>query len=243
MENFSTLTGGGYAEEDLVMDGWTEIIGKLLRGMRIPQRRAGGSAIAHAHAGMVDFEKMEQIRARAQALVDDPDTAEALKPYYRQFCKRPCFHDEYLQTFNRPNVTLVDTDGKGIERITQRGIVAGGVEYELDCIIYASGFEVGTPMERRAGYEVYRPRRRRAQREMARRRVDDVRHADARISELLHRRPVAGRREREHSARARRAEPAHRVHPQARARTSGRQVRRDGGSGSRSGFKRSSTRR
>jgi hypothetical protein len=98
---------------------------------------------------------MEQVRARAEAIVNDPNTAEALKPYYRQFCKRPCFHDEYLDTFNRPNVTLVHTDGQGIERITERGIVANGVEYELDCIIFASGFEVGTPLERRAGYEVY----------------------------------------------------------------------------------------
>ncbi|MGA1372029.1 MAG: flavin-containing monooxygenase [Pseudomonadales bacterium] len=152
MENFSTLTGGGYAEEDLVMDGWTEIIGKLLRGRGLANQDMAGVMRTLEHA---DFEKMEQIRARAQAIVDDPATAEALKPYYRQFCKRPCFHDEYLQTYNRPNVTLVDTDGQGIERITERGIVANGVEYELDCIIFASGFEVGTPLEQRAGYEVY----------------------------------------------------------------------------------------
>ena len=68
---------------------------------------------------LADFEKMEQIRARVDAIVDDPATAEALKPWYRQFCKRPCFHDEYLRRFNRPNVTLVDTDGKGVERITE----------------------------------------------------------------------------------------------------------------------------
>ncbi len=151
MENFSTLTGGGFAEEDLVQDGWTEIIGKLLRS-----RNMGGSMADIVRTiELADFEKMEQIRTRAETIVADPATAEALKPYYRQFCKRPCFHDEYLQTFNRPNVQLVDTNGKGIERITETGIVAGGVEYELDCIIYASGFEVGTPMERRAGYEVY----------------------------------------------------------------------------------------
>jgi cyclohexanone monooxygenase len=148
MENFSTLTGGGFAEEDLVQDGWTEIIGKLLRG-----RGAGGDVVKTIE--LADFEKMEQIRARAEAIVKDPSTAEALKPWYRQFCKRPCFHDEYLQTFNRSNVTLVDTQGQGIERITQKGVVANGKEYELDCIIFASGFEVGTPLERRAGYEVY----------------------------------------------------------------------------------------
>ncbi len=154
MENFSTLTSGGFAEEDLVMDGWTEIIAKLLRGRMANGEGSDPEAIART-VELADFEKMEQIRARADAVVQDKATAEALKPYYRQFCKRPCFHDEYLQTFNRPNVTLVDTDGQGVERITERGVVANGVEYEVDCIIYASGFEVGTPLERRAGYHVY----------------------------------------------------------------------------------------
>jgi cyclohexanone monooxygenase len=104
---------------------------------------------------LADFEKMEQIRARVDAVIKDKATAEALKPYYRQFCKRPCFHDEYLDTFNRPNVTLVDTRGKGVERITETGVVANGVEYELDCLIYATGFEVGTGYTRRSGFELY----------------------------------------------------------------------------------------
>ena len=103
---------------------------------------------------MADFKKMEEIRARVESLVEDADTADALKPWYRQFCKRPCFHDDYLRTFNRPNVTLVDTDGQGVERITERGVVAGGKEYELDCLIYATGFEVGTAYTRRAGYDI-----------------------------------------------------------------------------------------
>jgi len=162
MENFSTLTSGGFAEEDLVADGWTEIIGMLLRG-----RNAGGSKDGEGNGSppdaealgriieMADFEKMNQIRARAESVVTDPATAESLKPYYRQFCKRPCFNDYYLDAFNLPSVTLVDTDGQGVERITERGVVANGVEYEVDCIIYASGFEVGTPMERRSGYQVY----------------------------------------------------------------------------------------
>ena len=153
MENFSALTTGGQAEEDLVMDGWTEIIGKLLLGRSGNGDPTDPEAIARTME-FSDFEKMEQIRARAEALVADKQTAEALKPYYRQFCKRPCFHDEYLQTFNRPNVTLIDTEGRGVERITPRGVVANGTEYEVDCIIFASGFEVGTPLERRAGYEV-----------------------------------------------------------------------------------------
>ena len=81
-------------------------------------------------------------------------TAEALKPYYRQFCKRPCFNDDYLPTFNRPNVTLVDTKGKGVDRITETGVVVDGREYEVDCLIFATGFEVGTGYTRRAGYEI-----------------------------------------------------------------------------------------
>jgi hypothetical protein len=94
------------------------------------------------------------IRNRVNELVEDGDTAEKLKAWYQQLCKRPCFHDEYLQSFNEPNVHLVDTDAKGVERITERGVVVAGVEYEVGCIIYASGFEVGTPHERRAGFDL-----------------------------------------------------------------------------------------
>ncbi|MCC6434482.1 MAG: monooxygenase, partial [Acidimicrobiales bacterium] len=71
-----------------------------------------------------------------------------------QFCKRPCFHDEYLPTFNRPNVTLVDTDGKGVERLTEDGVVVDGKEYKVDCLVFATGFEVGTTYTRRAGYDI-----------------------------------------------------------------------------------------
>ncbi len=153
MENFNNLVSGVFEPQDMVNDGWTDIIGKLLIMMRRGAIEVGtdpGEAVE-----LADFEKMESIRSRVETMVHDPNTAEALKPYYRQFCKRPCFHDEYLDTFNRPNVTLVDTRGQGVERITERGIVANGVEYELDCIIYATGFEVGTGYARRSGYEVH----------------------------------------------------------------------------------------
>jgi cyclohexanone monooxygenase len=103
---------------------------------------------------LADYQKMEKVRARAEAIVEDPETAESLKPYYRQFCKRPCFHDEYLPTYNRPNVTLVDTDGRGLDQITETGIVFDGKEYPVDCIIFATGFEVGTDYSRRAGYQI-----------------------------------------------------------------------------------------
>ena len=84
----------------------------------------------------------------------DRETAAKLKAWYRQLCKRPCFHDEYLQAFNTPGTHLVDTDGKGVERITENGVVVAGKEYQLDCIIYASGFEVGTEYRRRAGFDL-----------------------------------------------------------------------------------------
>jgi cyclohexanone monooxygenase len=154
MDNFNVLVTGGFQAEDLVADGWTDIIRKLLVMVQRPGANLSPEGLAKTME-LADFEKMEQIRARVDAIVEDPATAQALKPWYRQFCKRPCFHDEYLQTFNRPNVTLVDTKGKGVERVTPKGVVAAGREYELDCLIYATGFEVGTDYTRRAGYEVY----------------------------------------------------------------------------------------
>jgi len=161
MDNFNVLVSGGWQDEDLVNDGWTDIIRNL--GMIAAARKAAtgeGEAEAAPQDPMVllelaDFKKMEQIRARVDSVVKDAETAESLKPYYRQFCKRPCFHDDYLDTFNRPGVKLVDTGGKGVERITETGVVVNGVEYELDCLIYATGFEVGTDYSRRAGYEIH----------------------------------------------------------------------------------------
>jgi len=152
MDNFNILVSGGFQEEDLVGDGWTDIIRKLLI---MVQQDQGAAADLAKTMELADFEKMNQVRARVDTVVRDPATAAALKPWYRQFCKRPCFHDEYLQTFNRPNVTLVDTAGQGVERITEKGVVANGQEFELDCLIYATGFEVGTEYTRRAGYEIY----------------------------------------------------------------------------------------
>ncbi len=155
MDNFNILVTGGFQEEDLVSDGWTDIIRKLLV---MVQKDEGGAVSRDGIVKtleMADFQKMEQVRARVDAIVRDERTAAALKPYYRQFCKRPCFHDEYLDTFNRPNVTLVDTQGKGVERVTAKGVVVDGAEYAVDCLIYATGFEVGTDYTRRAGYELY----------------------------------------------------------------------------------------
>ena len=102
----------------------------------------------------IDFGIMEEHRARIDALVTDPGVAAALKPYYRYLCKRPCFHDEYFDAFNRPNVTLVDCPA-GIEEITERGPMVDGHQYEVDCIVYGTGFEAEvTPLQRRAGHDI-----------------------------------------------------------------------------------------
>ena len=155
MDNFNTLVTGGYQKEDMVGDGWTEIYRNLARIMP-PDGDEKLSKVEIAQlAEIADFQKMESVRARVDTIVTDPITAEALKPYYRQFCKRPCYHDDYLATFNRPNVTLVDTLGQGVERITKKGLIANGKEYEVDCIIFATGFEVSTGYTRNSGYDVF----------------------------------------------------------------------------------------
>lgn len=153
-ENFNTLVLGGHAEVDLVNDAWTDIIRNLATILPTENSTNLSSEETAKIMELADFKKMNQVRARVDATVQDPATAEALKPWYRQFCKRPTFNDEYLPTFNRPNVTLVDTEGKGVERITKRGVVVKGIEYEVDCLIFATGFEVGTAYTRRAGYEI-----------------------------------------------------------------------------------------
>jgi cyclohexanone monooxygenase len=155
MENFNILVMGGRQDEDLVNDGWTDII----RSLGFFTQAAEGSELSPEQLArgmeLADFGKMNQIRARVDSIVKDPATADALKPWYRQFCKRPTFNDEYLPTFNLPGVTLVDTRGEGVHRIGERGPVFDGVEHEVDCIIFATGFEVGTGYTRRAGFEVY----------------------------------------------------------------------------------------
>ena len=153
--NFATLQTGQFAEVDLVEDGWTDIA-KRIRDRVVEEVNAGGEftpeLIAKAF-GDSDDEKMEEIRARVDAVVSAPEVAEVLKPWYRQLCKRPCFHDEYLDAYNRHSVHLVDTDGQGVERIDTTGVWVAGEHYELDCLVFASGFEVGTGYARRAGYE------------------------------------------------------------------------------------------
>ncbi|PSN68207.1 FAD/NAD(P)-binding domain-containing protein [Corynespora cassiicola Philippines] len=151
MDNFDSVVSGGLEEEDMVADGWTDIIRELITR----KVDVSNPVEAAAQRQLADFKKMEQIRKRCDDVVQDRATAEKLKPWYNQFCKRPCFHDEYLDTFNRPNVSLIDTAGQGVDRITEKGVVANGIEYELDCLIYATGFELANEWSHKTGMEIY----------------------------------------------------------------------------------------
>ena len=156
LENFTANQGPGTNAdgEDLVKDGWTDLSRRIRAKIsQLPRDQMTVSNMLAAYEDS-DFEKMEEIRSRVNTIVKDPTTAEKLKAWYRQLCKRPCFHDAYLDAFNAPGTQLVDTDGKGVERITETGVVVNGVEYAVDCIIYASGFEVGTEYKRRAGFDL-----------------------------------------------------------------------------------------
>ena len=144
MVNFTNLVNGTPQDVDLIDDGWTH---NFLDARDADIEGADPTQMAN-------FRKMENIRQRIGEVINDPERAEALKPWYNYFCKRPCFSDLYLQSFNRANVHLVDTDGKGVERIDETGIWAGGVHYDLDCIVFSTGFEVGTGFLRRSGFDV-----------------------------------------------------------------------------------------
>jgi cyclohexanone monooxygenase len=148
--NFTYWTSGVRDGEDMISDGWTNLLAEPTGGF-------GGSVgavdpVEMQHAEML---KMEKVRRRIDSAVEDPTTAEALKPYFNYFCKRPGFSDDYLPTYNKPNVTLVDTAGSGVERITPKGVVVGGREYELDCLVFATGFDFMTEYTRESGFLIH----------------------------------------------------------------------------------------
>ena len=143
--NFTQAVTGAQPEVDLVHDGWTEMLW-------VDTQVSSGPEDAEEKE-RIDFEAMETIRRRIDDVVQDRETAEQLKPYWGKHCKRVCFHDDYLPAFNRPNVHLVDTDGRGVDAITARGPVVDGVEYPVDLLIYASGFEVRTELHHRLGFD------------------------------------------------------------------------------------------
>ena len=155
LENFTANQQGmNMPDVDLVQDGWTDLARRIrTRILSLPAEERRDLRKIMGAFEESDFEKMDEIRSRCDKIVKDTETAQNLKAWYRQLCKRPCFHDQYLQSFNIEGTHLIDTDGKGVEKITPRAVVVGGREYEVDCIIYASGFEVGTPFEERTGFD------------------------------------------------------------------------------------------
>ncbi len=158
MANFTRVTCGVEMDLDLVDDGWTRNALALTDPAVIRETARLGREMTQQETDeflyRIDFEAMERLRARISRTVHDPKTAESLKPWFKLMCKRAGYHDEYLKTFNRDNVELVDTDGRGVERFTETAAVVDGVEYELDALIFATGFEVGTEFTRRLGFEI-----------------------------------------------------------------------------------------
>ena len=152
--NFACILSGVPQDKDLVNDGWTD----LFKDLGVLLSDIGDAEVSNEDLALLseisDCKKMNGIRDRVNKIVKDDKTAEALKAWYRPWCKRPTFNDEFLPCFNQDNVTLVDTNGQGVDYVTETGVVVDGVEYELDCLIFATGFEVGTAYTRQGQFEV-----------------------------------------------------------------------------------------
>jgi cyclohexanone monooxygenase len=154
IDNFNSFVNFVRADTDLVADGWTDLFTRLtgqhLVDVPVETLAAEDRLVLQQIA---DYNAMRRIHRRIDDVVADAATAEALKPWFGSLCKRPCFNDEYLPAFNRPNVTLVAAP-TGLDAITSTGLVANGVPYDVDCIIFATGFEVGSVEADRFGYDV-----------------------------------------------------------------------------------------
>ena len=144
--NFTQVVTGNLPDRDLVDDGWTA-------AMRTDTQRIPATEDERVELEAIDFEVMEGFRRRVDEIIEDPETAEKLKPWYGKHCKRLCFHDEYLQAFNLPNVHMVDTDGRGVREMGAAGPIVDGTEYPLDLLVFASGFEITTGLVGRLGFD------------------------------------------------------------------------------------------
>lgn len=144
--NFTQAVTGAQPAVDMIDDEWTKM--NWVDTRKLPENDDEALELER-----IDFENMERVRQRIADVITDPATAELMMPWYSQSCKRPCFHDEYLPAFNRPNVHLIDTDGKGVNEINERGVIVNGVEYPVDLLIFASGFEVTTTYTHRLGFD------------------------------------------------------------------------------------------
>ncbi|MEM6301084.1 MAG: NAD(P)/FAD-dependent oxidoreductase, partial [Pseudomonadota bacterium] len=159
MDNFQSNMEGAAPATDAVNDGWTELAARVTPAAVITMMERLGRDLSLEEAMWLveveDFKKMHEVYDRVDDILDDQTLAQSLKPDFRSMCKRPCFHDEYLQTFNRDSVTLVDTRGQGVDEFLANGVRVGEQVYEVDCVIFATGFEVGTGFSRRCGYPIF----------------------------------------------------------------------------------------
>ena len=153
-DNFNRILSGEHIDSDMINDGWTDISKNLSALLTNNTDIASAPDQIAKYAEAIDFNKMSQIRNRVDEVVSNSETADKLKAYYRAGCKRPCFHDEYLQSFNRDNVTLLDSQGKGVENVLANSVVVDGQEYPVDCLVFATGFELNPAIKKKAGYEV-----------------------------------------------------------------------------------------
>ena len=145
----------GPNEPDLICDIWTEISRNLAAEMAAEGWPEVGPEEFMARREVVDYRVMERLRGRVEALVENPAAVEALKPWYRHLCKRPLSSNDFYPAFNRPNVELIDVSAtRGVEALTETGFVANGIEYPVDCMMFASGFEVTSDLDRRWGIDV-----------------------------------------------------------------------------------------
>ena len=144
--NFTQAITGSQPEVDMVADEWTKLFWTDTR--KFPESEEEAAALEQ-----LDFDNVQMIRDHIANIVTDPEIAKKLMPWYSQACKRPCFHDEYLPAFNRSNVHLVDTDGHGINEIGENGPIFDGVEYPVDLLIFASGYEVTSDYHHRLGFD------------------------------------------------------------------------------------------
>lgn len=153
MDNFLAILSRAPQSVDMVHDQWTDYWKRIVELIQ-ETKESGTNEDPHDIMQRVDYDKMNELRARIDDVIDDPETAEALKPWYNYLCKRPLFSDNYLQAFNKPNVALVDTQGAGVTEITEKGVIANGCEHEIDCLIFATGFDVAAAAHKVGGYEL-----------------------------------------------------------------------------------------
>ena len=155
MDNFIETLEGVNQGEDLVDDAWTHLLHDTVTSLLKPDGSPVCPETLEIAKEIADFRKGNELRGRVDAHVKDPQTAESLKAWYPIFCKRPTFNDEYLKTFNRPNVTLINTEGKRLDRIGEKSMIFEGKDYPVDCIIFATGFQTANTYSGQAAVPIY----------------------------------------------------------------------------------------